>query len=278
MLRERFKIRTYLLTSLILFCTITKAQESVNVPFEGAETPSPTEFNTSPIHARCLPLDNGIVASSSIINIVQPAPRYSNVKPLSQATVVPSCAALPTVAQPIFVSVPTKPDDFWRPATLLPIILSVFSFLLAGGNILYTVWKDRRARRHSVVDDYWFRKVVGPMTVEPMLSSIQELMANIPEDKSSARFKLHKVKTFHDNWVKKLSNIAAETNSLDMLEQGLGQKVAEKIDEIQDLVIEYWGNQQPKSVGQQKSEFRNSVNSCWRQIMAVIKEAQTKLK
>lgn len=284
MLREHFKTRVYFLVSVFAFCASAHAQQYSDIY-------SSDHTDSAPVVGLTASKGDGkeiaIVSTSdnppSIVNIVQAPVRrlFSRGSPaaVTPAAAAPqSCAALPTVAQPIFVSVPTKPDDFWRPGTVFPLVLSLLSFFLAGGNIWYTVTKDRRARRHSVVDDYWFRKVLSPMTLEPMLTSIQELMTSIPEDRSSGSFQLRKVNKFHESWVKKLSNMAAEMNSLDMLEAGLGRTVAEDIDAIQDLVIEYGSAQQPKGAGQTKDEFRNAVQLRWLTIMRIIKEAQSKLK
>ncbi len=68
----------------------------------------------------------------------------------------------------------SKPVDwFTRTIAIIGLVASVAGF---G----FTIYKTRRDRRLSIEDDFWFRKIITPTTIEPMLQSFVTLLDQMP--------------------------------------------------------------------------------------------------
>lgn len=145
--------------------------------------------------------------------------------------------------------------------------VSIAAFLVSLCVAGYTIYKDARARRTSMLDDYWFRKVVGPVTVEPLLKEIQALLNEVPPDNSSVTFSQADIDTFHKSKVELLAVFAVNVQVMNILDPSLGAKVAVEIDSIQDLVIEYCASQAIVGQGRPIEVFRQQITD---QLLAVL--------
>jgi hypothetical protein len=68
----------------------------------------------------------------------------------------------------------------WLP-TWVPSLLSVIAILISIANSIYGLRKDRRARKQSIQDDYWFRKIASPITIEPLVKNLLKISAELPD-------------------------------------------------------------------------------------------------
>ncbi|MBK6386572.1 MAG: hypothetical protein IPF71_07015 [Rhodoferax sp.] len=67
-----------------------------------------------------------------------------------------------------------KPIDWWaRVLAFLGILIGVF-------NLAFGYWKLSQDRRFSKEDDFWFRKIIAPATIEPMLKAVTSLLQDVP--------------------------------------------------------------------------------------------------
>lgn len=208
---------------------------------------------------------------------------------LLYSTCFPTCTQLNAATlnerivlpQPYFVPVidsKNEKSEWEKPATWISLFALVISLSLAG----YTIKKDSKARRHSILDDYWFRKVVGPVTVEPLLKQILELIAAAPCDDWDDSFDPKRIRKFHDDKLKALSELAVNAYSLQLIEDGLGSEVAAAIDEIQDSLIAYCSSQAKRKgtseLGQRRSVFQAEARTKLFDILAVIKKKQANIR
>ncbi|MFM0088916.1 hypothetical protein PQR46_18565 [Paraburkholderia sediminicola] len=122
---------------------------------------------------------------------------------------------------------------------LYPMIVSTLAFLLSGGLGIYTYRKDAKARRQSISDDYWLRKVVSPVAIEPVVKFILETVASLPEDCSHSAFSVPSIdqflKTYQNNHLAQATNLIA----LGLLSADLYSKASAAFDDIEDAVISF---------------------------------------
>lgn len=214
-------------------------------------------------------------------NLISPATRRQ-VLPEALSTTVGSPDRLPIyyASQPIFLNGNGKDDNVseWaKPSNWFSGVAFLLSLSLAG----YTAWKDIRARRLSINDEYWLRKVVGPIAVEPLLKSILDMIATAPEDNSSAAFSQANVDTYHNDQVKMLSLLAVNATTLQLIDANLATSVASQIDLIQDALIDYCGAQQcpPGTIGCiGKDAFQQDARTKLISLLHSIKVAHTSIR
>ena len=117
---------------------------------------------------------------------------------------VPPPVALPVASPAVSSSAAQETSEWRKPAPYF----SFFALCVSIGGVVYTYRKDSRARKHSIEDDYWLRKVIGPIAIEPLLKGILEMIAAAPSDSSMATYSAEVTKEFHDVQLKKLADLA----------------------------------------------------------------------
>jgi hypothetical protein len=183
---------------------------------------------------------------------------------------------------PVVVYVPAPAtasvSEWSKPATYTSLFALCVSLCVAG----YTFWKDHRARKHSVEDDYWLRKVIGPIAIEPLLKSVLEMIATAPADYSSADFSEQAITDFHKSHVKKLSELAVNASSFQLLDASLASTTAAAIDQIQDLMIEFCSQNMnmcktgQRLQGYEKHNFQTQAQSELVSLLRPIREYQVR--
>lgn len=181
-------------------------------------------------------------------------------------------------APPIVIPAPAIEDEpEWKKLSFITSIIAILVSLSVAG---YTINKDLRARRFSVEDEYWLRKIVGPIAVEPLLKSILEMIASTPDDNSSALYSRPAIDAFHAAQAVKFADLALNSSPLQLINVQLASEVAQAIDDIQDLMITYCGAQHhaPGSVGcQSKDSFQKAARRDLIVLLQLIKDVHTKL-
>ena len=71
-------------------------------------------------------------------------------------------------------------SEFAKPVDWYARGIGIIGVMLGFGNIGFSFWKSRRDRRLSVEDDFWFRKIVAPVTIEPLLKTVMSLLQEMP--------------------------------------------------------------------------------------------------
>lgn len=115
--------------------------------------------------------------------------------------------------------------------------ISLVALFLSGYALRYNFTKDARSRRQSIQDDYWLRKVVSPLSIEPFVKFTSELMVGLPSLDTPEDVRL---KFSHD----RLSEFRALTvafQALELLDHDLFRNIESKLEKIEDRLAKYLG-------------------------------------
>lgn len=122
-----------------------------------------------------------------------------------------------------------KPVDwFTRVAALAGLLLGLFNFA-------FGIWKIKRDRRLSIEDDFWFRKVITPATIEPMLKAFVGLVEDLPirgtavENQKKYAFKV----------TTEFAKLYSAVQTLALFEENLPELITAKLSQCEDLLTGY---------------------------------------
>lgn len=142
-----------------------------------------------------------------------------------QATQAPAAAASSSSSD----STGEKPADWWaRGAAALGIVVSIW-------NAYYGFRKAKRDRRLSIEDDFWFRKILTPTTIEPMLKSFVDLLDAMPTEVASSDDRGE----FARRVTKDIQRLQGAVQTLSLLDESLPNKVSLQLQACEDLLVEY---------------------------------------
>ena len=98
---------------------------------------------------------------------------------LLSLTAVPSIAfaQLPSIPDPVRVQV-INGDAFYASPSFW---LSIGAIILSIVTLSRTIKNEKLARQRSIDDDYWLRKVLSPLILEPLLGYLGELTDSLAE-------------------------------------------------------------------------------------------------
>lgn len=190
------------------------------------------------------------VAKAEVSNHVAAA----NATPSSQAS---QPAAEPTVSQKsaIEVKVPlerasststtpvvicqSQPEPFWNKIfTEAPSVLFGFAALIISiASFFYKRDNDKRSRAQSIHDDYWIRKIISPISVEPFLKYTTELSASLPNRKNTPT----QVQDYWREQVLKIGEYSLSFRVLNFVDQQLAINAAHQLEQFEDCIAEYCG-------------------------------------
>lgn len=117
------------------------------------------------------------------------------------------------------------------------IAISLIALVISGFTLKYNRGKDERARVQSIQDDFWIRKIVSPISIEPFLKYIQELGTILP----TASQDLHYVEQTWGDQANKLGEFRLSFQILNVVDSRLQANVSEKLDELEDRITIYCG-------------------------------------
>lgn len=153
--------------------------------------------------------------------------------------------------------------------------IAIFGVVLATINFCFSVWKLVRDRRLSVEDDFWFRKIVSPATIEPMIKAIAGLLDKTPNPDAPAET----VAKFAPEVTTEFAKLYASMHTLGLYEPSLPNLVNDKLRTCEDILTEYVGAL-ANSTDQQKPpsplELRNQCFIQLNAALAVIKKRHLK--
>ena len=116
--------------------------------------------------------------------------------------------------------------------------LSLLALAISIWGLSYNKRKDQVARRQSIEDDYWLRKVVSPLSIEPFLKHIHDLVAALPGEHGSTS------QSVSDFWTLQTSKFNAfhiAFRTLALIAPELDETVRFKLEEIEDELASYCG-------------------------------------
>lgn len=129
-------------------------------------------------------------------------------------------------------AVPPKNESDWVARWLAG--LGMFVSLSSLG---FTLWKAHSDRKFSIEDDFWFRKVITPFSIEPLLKEFKKLVDSIPfhtqSEEDARKFALLVTQSFQE--------MAGLVEMLDLFDSSLAVKVRLELANCEDHLTEYAG-------------------------------------
>ena len=179
----------------------------------------------------------------------QPAPAASSAK----MWVLPDGCAMVQPVESIGVAIcrpaPEALGD--KVLTALPaIVISLLALGITFWNFRYNRSKDARSRLQSIEDDYWLRKVVSPMSIEPFLKHVTQLAATLPTAANSTK---DAVAEFWKSQALKQGEFSAAFQALELVDAKLVVRVCIELERIDDLLSDYCGGLQQHLYGEDVS-------------------------
>lgn len=122
--------------------------------------------------------------------------------PASSASATPQPVAVQVVGVPTievrpaggFLYIKSETPSVWsQPSTWISVIALTTSVLGLGLTVWDKWWgyrKDGRAREQSIQDEFWLRKVLFPTAIEPAMTFVTEVIAQLPAANSTAAERL----------------------------------------------------------------------------------------
>ena len=124
-----------------------------------------------------------------------------------------------------------QPVDWWAR------VVGALGFVIAVGNFLFGMHKVRRDRRLSIEDDFWFRKIITPTAIEPMLRAFVDLLDDLPGENT----KEDERRTFSVKVTKDVQRLQSSAQALALLHESLPGKVSDHLRACEDLLVEFAG-------------------------------------
>jgi hypothetical protein len=119
---------------------------------------------------------------------------------------------------------------FW--ISILAIVVSIANYLLTRSN-------NSKARRQSINDEFWLRKVLYPLSIEPALEFYSEILSDLPKDRYDSMALTADVELFQTKFSEGHRALVAKTFSLKVASATLFTAIAKEFEEIEDLISEY---------------------------------------
>ncbi len=131
------------------------------------------------------------------------------------------------------------PESFWAKAlpSFPALGTSVLALLLSGYALYYNLTKDARARRQSVQDDFWLRKVVSPVSIEPFVKFTSELLVKLPDSSTPSDER----EKFANEHLADYRALMVAFQVLELLSTPLNQGVCAQLEALEDRLAQYFG-------------------------------------
>ena len=133
-----------------------------------------------------------------------------------------------------------RADEAWWEKGLLTLpslFTSIAALILSGLAYKYNRAKDQRARKQSISDDFWLRKVVSPVAIEPFVKYIIALSSTLPTTSASAE----DVKKFWTSGATCFGEFSASFFNLELISADLHKDVAALLEAMEDELSDYCG-------------------------------------
>ena len=164
------------------------------------------------------------VSSTSAAPVLMPE-HCTSVQPQSGVTVV-FCEPQPEGF--LAKALPTAPS----------LLTSVLALFLSFYAIRYNFGKDARSRRQSIQDEFWLRKVVSPVSIEPFVRLTSDLLVNLPDPGTPHE----DCEVFARDRLAEFRALTVAFQALELLNGNLYKQVGSQLEAIEDRLAEYFGD------------------------------------
>lgn len=133
------------------------------------------------------------------------------------------------------------PEPYWDKLLVTgpSIVLSLVAIGLSWWTFKYNRNKDQRSRTQSIQDDFWLRKIITPISIEPLLKYNMELATSLPVATSMTK---EDVEKYWADQMEKIGELALSFRTLSLVSQELEKSVSEKMEEFEDCFVTYCGS------------------------------------
>lgn len=132
-------------------------------------------------------------------------------------------------------------QDEWSAKDITTSALSLLALVVSFFTAIYTYKKDASARRRSVSDDFWIRTILGPTTIQPMITAVVKCAASLPLSNAGPidpNF-ADKVRSFLLQFQETHRSVVLGLALFSVLDPKLYKDTTSDLDEIEDCVIDY---------------------------------------
>lgn len=131
-------------------------------------------------------------------------------------------------------------DGFWEKLgpSLPALSISLLALGMSVCSFFYVRSKDSRARQQSIVDDYWLRKIVSPMTIEPFLKLATELALKLPTEAMTG----DEIHAFWMDQVRRTRELSVAFMALALIDEQLSSEIEAMLLDFEDNIAQYCGN------------------------------------
>ena len=132
------------------------------------------------------------------------------------------------------------PEGFWsKLAPNVPsILIALFAMYLTAKSIAYTRIKDDRARQQSIQDDFWLRKVISPVSIEPFVTFMSEILAELPEPGVTP---VVEGKKFCEDKLRELRSLMSAFETIRLMDDKLLKDILPRLEEVEDQLAVHFG-------------------------------------
>lgn len=172
-------------------------------------------------------------------------------------------------------------DDTSNLFTLRDLLLGL-ALVVSIGGFLYNFRKDSKTRLWSINDEFWIRKIVSPVTIEPLIKDILEITANLPNDCSYPNMVVDTHEQFIKNYHPKIQQLFTNLQALKLLDNSMYFSFHKGLTSIEDITLDYCGintNQIKNGITiptNSKNETNDKVIEQMLLILKALKTYQTK--
>lgn len=175
----------------------------------------------------------------------------SAVRPVSEHVVasrsalpqLPGASYVPQVGVdfPVRISI-EQHKAFWQEPTFwVSVAALIFSVVTLVINYRASNSKEAKARRQSINDEFWLRKVVFPLSIEPAITYYSSLKATLPPDRFTVGATPTEMSLFNDAFSKEQALLRSKNVAVTTISDPLAKAIAVQQEAIEDAIANYCG-------------------------------------
>jgi len=139
---------------------------------------------------------------------------------------------------PVLIRVQNS-TPFYLETAFYSLIISLLAIGIAVYNIAAGKTKDTKARRQSINDEFWLRKVLFPTSIEPILVFFANTIRTLPKDRSDPLATAKEVEEFLEKFKEDHAEQASKLLSVGILKPSLYTDLSAEFEEVEDVVTDF---------------------------------------
>lgn len=156
-----------------------------------------------------------------------------------------------TQSSPMHVRIDNEPPAFFSQATTW---ISLFALILSFCNFGWTLYKENRAQKKSVIDDFWIRKVLFETAVNPALEFMARAETEIPDGCNDVV-----IRDFLEKFGAEHRSMMARFLVVGVFDGDIGKDLRTILEEFEDSVADYCGSLKLEFDLKRRKELRSTL-------------------